>query len=109
MVGGGHQLLEAVQRGGERARALDRPQGERGHRLQGHRRDHSERPQPHPGHGEDVGVPGGVAGEDVASHRHELERPHLGGQAAEAGARAVCPGGQRTRDGLPVDVAQVGQ
>jgi len=43
----------------------------------------------------------------LAQFPHQLKTDHLGRDAAEAGAGAMGPGGDRTGDRLRVDVAEV--
>ena len=84
------------------------PQHEGRHTLQGHGADHAEGAETDPGGAEQVGALVGGTGDDGAVGQHQLQRPDLGGQAAEAGAGAVGAGGDRAGNGLRVDVAEIG-
>ena len=86
------------------------PQRERRLRLERHRVDHAQRPEPDPGVGEDVRVLVGGAAQDRAVRRAPAVRPTTCvAEPAEPLAGAVRPGRDRARHGLRLDVAEVGQ
>jgi hypothetical protein len=84
-------------------RYLRRRQRESRYALQGHRRDHTERPETDRRGWEQLGV-------DIelrAIGAHEFHAVHLGGEPAEPRAGAVGTGGNRAGHRLRVDVTEV--
>ena len=108
VVVGRGQLIELLEDLVHRHRALVGQQGERRHAAQRHRADHAERAEADPRGVEQLGPGRGRTRRHRPVRQHELERLHLGGEPAEPGAGAVRPGGQRARQRLRVDVAEVG-
>ena len=99
-------LLEHVL---QRLGTLDGLQRERRNQLQGHVDDDAEGAEPEGGGTEQLGVLGLADAEELTGCRHERERPDLRRDAAEAPAGAVRARRGGAGDGLPVDVAHVGQ
>mmetsp|Transcript_36610 Transcript_36610/g.84960 ORF Transcript_36610/g.84960 Transcript_36610/m.84960 type:complete len:389 (-) Transcript_36610:905-2071(-) len=71
--------------------------------------DHAQRAQRHPGGVEQLGVAVGTDLQHLAGRRDQAQPQHLGVQGGQLGTGAVGAGGQRTGQGLHIDVRLVVQ
>ncbi len=106
---GAEPVVEAVERLTQRGRRLVGTQPECGYAVERHTRENTESTDSEPGDLEQLGFLFGGALDDRSVGQHRRHRTNLSCETGESRPGAVCSGGDRSGDGLDVDVAEIGQ